>query len=129
MGGELVDLLLILCDDHAAAGVGDDERDVGGGVGRRIHRGGRAARAHRAEIREDPLVPRRRRERDAVLRFDAQGDQAGGDETYAVAGLLPGRARPSTLAVREAEGSSSGLLVTRSMNSRASDGARCSTFE
>ena len=73
---------------RAACGVGSDSlqphatRRVGDAGGeriarfcRRINGGGRSAGAHHGEIDERRFVPRRRRERDRILRGDSQRDQ------------------------------------------------------
>ena len=64
---ELGHLLVVLGEDHAALGVGEDVADVLGD-GRGVDRRGGAAGAHDREVGEDPLDAGARGDADALLR-------------------------------------------------------------
>jgi hypothetical protein len=85
---ELGDLLVVLGEDHAGAGVAQDVGDVGrwrGGV----HGGGGGTGAEDAEVGQDPVEPGARRDPDPVLRLDAERQQPGGDGPHPLAHLAP----------------------------------------
>ena len=103
----LGELRRVLRDQHLALGVGEDEGRLLG-VRLRVHGRRRRARAHDAEVGEDPLDAGRGGERDALLRLHAQLDQTGRDRVDPVGRLRPAQglpARPGPRPRRPAPGS------------------------
>ena len=98
---ELLELRPVLGEDDAAVGV---THDVGGvlGSGRRVDGRGRARGTHDREVGEDPLVPGRGRDADALLGLESEAQQTGREASYSIARLGPGDRLPG-VASREAE--------------------------
>ncbi|AKZ55655.1 hypothetical protein SAM23877_2606 [Streptomyces ambofaciens ATCC 23877] len=83
----------VLRDQDPALGVGEDVRRLLG-VGLRVDRGRRGARAHDAEVGEDPLQPGGGGEGHALLGLHTEFDQSGRDGVDAFGGLGPGQRLP-----------------------------------
>lgn len=83
----------VLREEHPALGVAQDVRRLLG-VGLRVNGGGRAARAHHTEVREDPLDAGGGGERHALLGGDAQIGEPGRDRVDPVGGLPPAQRLP-----------------------------------
>jgi hypothetical protein len=90
---ELEHLLVVLGDHHPRPAVVEDVDHVA--VDRaRVDRGRRRAGAQDGEVRQDPLEPGARHDRDRLLGADADRHQPGGHRGHEVAGVVPGRLPP-----------------------------------
>ncbi len=90
---QLGELCVVLGEDDAAAGVGDDVGDVPGGRGG-IHRGGGGAGAHDGQVGEHPFVAGGGSQRHPLLGLHAEDDESGREVAHTVARLGPGDAGP-----------------------------------
>lgn len=102
------DLFGVLRDQHPAVGV---RQDVGGLLEVRlgVDRRGGGARAHDAEVGEDPFHPGGGGERHPLLRVHAQLDQTGRDGVDPLGGLGPGERLPVVGAL--ADGGRDGVAI------------------
>ncbi len=126
--GQLGDLGLVLGEDDAALGVAEDVGDVVGDR-RRVDGRRRAAAADDREVGENPLDPGRRRDGDAVLGLDPEGDQPGRPGTDHGVGLAPRERWPARPRRRGTRGMPlrPGCCATRSRKSAPTLGARSSS--
>ena len=91
--GQLRQLPGVLGEHNSAFRVGEDVCGIAC-VGARINGRGGGPGTHDRQIGQYPLVSRAGRDADALLGFDAQRQQSGGQRLDAVRGLPPGRRDP-----------------------------------
>lgn len=108
-GGDLVQLDRVLDEDRPAAGVGENVDSLLS-MGAGVDGGGGGARAHRAQIGQDPLHPGGGGDRHPLLGPHPQGQQPGRDRMDAFGGLRPGQRVPP-LGTGSAAGGRHGIAV------------------
>ena len=99
---ELGDLLGVLGEDDAAAGVGEDVGDVLGDR-RRVDGRRRTSGADDGEVGEDPLDAGRRRDGDAVLQRHPEADEPGSPLLHDLVRLPPRQGGELARPLREVE--------------------------
>jgi hypothetical protein len=92
---DLVELLVVLDEDHPGARVGAQVLDLGGGVGR-IDAVRDAARRQHGEVGQHPFDHRVGEDRGGVAGPQPEGEQAVADLATAAAGAGPGPLAPET---------------------------------
>ena len=91
---DLLDLALVLGEEEACVGVPEDVGDVSV-AGARVDGGRGASGEHDGHVRQDPVEPGVGRDRDPLLRLEAQREQAARQLLGVVVGLLPGQRSPT----------------------------------